>query len=104
MVQQFYFGGFTRGGPAVGWDGTNETDVVDWINAQSSGPGWAVDSVTTTVLTLSYDNGVRILAVPAGSWVSGSGYYVNVVADDGRYWKTSDQWGRPENVADLEAP
>lgn len=96
------------------WDGTNESDVVNWLNTGYSDPSKQVSitSVTASELTLNAPgNSPTTVVVPLNGWVgpgapgalkSLSGAQV-WVADKAQFW-LSDQYGRPSLASDIESP
>lgn len=52
-----YLSGFSVSGPIMQWDGTNDAEVITWINGESGNDvpdnTWSVDSVTATELIIS---------------------------------------------------
>ena len=91
------------------WDGSNEQDIVDWLNSGVSDPSKHITilSETATELTLHQNNGTNVV-VPMNGWVfrglSGiAGPTVALVPDKNAYW-ISDQYGRPAAAADIESP
>lgn len=101
MVDTFYSGGFAFVGPVVEWDGVNHLEIVDWINAVATAT-WYVDSVNSSTLALYSGVGSPRL-YQLGAWIGRNSYGPTAAPKDGR-WQTSDPYGRPESVTDVEAP
>lgn len=125
-IDVFFRGGFRRdnikGAPrTVEWDGTNENDICDWINQSvtewppSAGvEGWVqwTVSVADGIATFSgwrghpFDpNSVMSIQVPESGWVSEWVFPEGPASvKSAGMWKTTDQYGRPDDVAKVFAP
>lgn len=98
----FYTGGFTTSPQYVTWNGTDENDVIDYINNIVPAPDWSVVSVVGSVLTIS--NGTTTRVANIDDWISASSFGpVNVVAPSSGRWITPDPSGRPVSASDIEA-
>jgi hypothetical protein len=104
----FYAGQMGRiNGELVEWDGTNEADICDWLNDRAvfgtpSTPPWSITSVTGSVVVFTNADDARVVTMPIGFWLNAAGGYATVNDPAGR-WKTSDPYGRPEDLNDMLA-
>lgn len=103
-LDPFYAGYFLRTPLCVEWDGTNHAEILDWINSDGAGgtppPAWTISSVTASVLTFAHTSRPWVRTVNLGFWVYGFGDNVTV-ANPAGCWKTSDPYGRPEDLNDM---
>jgi hypothetical protein len=108
-VEEFYSGQPVGSqGPWVEWDGSNEADVIEWLN--TAHPEWNNGTFTGTVedgqLVLTSDRLGTQPPMPSGTWISLTMYGLYTIAPEqqGPMWKTSDPLGRPTDIDYLLAP
>lgn len=116
-VNPFSAGNFASWSSLVEWDGTNETDIRDWIrgldphNPTLESAQWQVSSLTPTQVVFTRpsthpDGGPVTVTIPLGGWLSarvpGNGTFLGVQSvDKAGKWVTSDPYGRPANLNNL---
>lgn len=127
-VEPFYRGGFAH--PLVGnpltleWDGTNEQDICDYINDAITSflvehpfplldpwTAWTV-TVASGIATFTgwrghpFDSYTTVTAqVPGGGWLAMWEMSKGCVAvANAGMWKTTDPYGRPDDVSEVFAP
>jgi hypothetical protein len=115
MVAQEFTAGNPPGGsgPWVEWDGSNQDDVVEWLN--SIYPEWNQEEWTYAIvddqLVISGSYSGAQPPLDAGAWVklrwpSGGPNYLDVMPPEVQtgMWKTRDPWGRAPSVDWLVGP
>jgi len=102
MVDTFYAGTLGPVGPLVAWDGTNENDILTWINEVSS-PSSVIVSVTATEVVFRRGANPPTTTIPLDGWVARGANGASRYASVGRY-VTSDPNGRAETIDDLVIP
>lgn len=115
----FSAGNFASWSPLAEWDGTNETDIRDWIrgldphDSGTEANRWAVSSVTGSQVVFTRpathaDGGPVNVAVALNMWVTAKvpgnmpALLVQAVSPAGK-WVTTDPYGRPNDANDLLA-
>lgn len=108
-AEEFYSGQPVGGsGPWVEWDGSNEGDVVEWLN--TSRPEWNNGTFTYAIeddqLVLTSDRLGAQPPVAAHAWIQLTMYGLYTIAPEqqGPMWKTNDPLGRPTEIEYLLAP
>jgi hypothetical protein len=97
-VSEFYAGQLPRNGPLMEWDGSNETDIVTWVNLQAADT-WTVDSASPTTLVLRTGSVTR--SIPINGWVQRSQFGPQSLDKTPFAWTTPDPLGRPTSLDDL---
>jgi hypothetical protein len=112
MTEPFYLGFVNTNGylPWMQWDGSNEDEIADWLGTLHVGQyedTWSADVIDEQlVLTGTPHSGVQP-SIPVNSYVtiqpaSGRNITISVPPEtQDQYWKTSNPYGRPEDVNDI---
>jgi hypothetical protein len=107
-LNKVYFGRFVSGDPNAQWDGTNEADLLGWLNTVGDGGlysydpanSWSITAQTGSSVTFEHATRPQIVILPLNGWISCWHGYVSVVNPAGA-WITSDPHGRPGDLNDL---
>lgn len=101
--------GYVNRLPVAEWDGSNEQDILNWLNAGYGSGFITISAQTATELTFQMSNSATV-TVPLNGWVSRTtpgglgGFFAATVylLDKDQFW-ASDQYGRPTTASDIES-